>query len=230
MNQASEKELIELVKKCSVNYKEPVKETFDYPLRQKFGALHTKDLFYSKGLSPLVIPDKSILIKSEKRNIGKTLLIRCWQETLIINKQIVDDNRLNYGGDFWHQEWTRDLKKYSSRFYCERDFSKHYSKFDNEEFYFNFDHIPKYFFLDDFCYENSYHFDSDKVTHRNFINFMRQLLEYLCNNKSIIVIATTNNNPANILLPKGIDRDKSSLFSRYEEIFTSDGKLNGVSV
>lgn len=203
----------------------------DYPLRKVFLKKDFEKFFNTYNLSAFKLPEKSTLIKSEKRNIGKTLLIRVWQE--FIKNRIVKftksrEKLIKKFPMTWDNIYYPILKKYSSYYICERDISKYYADITNGEWYYDFTRRPKYFFIDDFCYENSYRFSGGK-TDQNFINFIREMLEYLCNNKEIIVIATTNNNPANILCPESIGitnkneraeiLSKSSLFTRYHEIF-----------
>lgn len=228
-----EKELQEILSKSSVNYKESSPVTLAYPLRHEFINCEHRALFDAAKLSVNQIPTQSTLIKSERRNIGKTLLMNAWRESLNNSiKQIVaakdDYVRREDSGKIqsWLTDYETDLKKYSNVFYTERKIAEYFNQIENDrENYFNFSYIPKYFFLDDFCYENTYNHSGGKLS-QDFINFMRKLLEWLCNNRErIIVIASTNNNPAKILCKPGEIKENSSLYSRFNEIFKNENRI-----
>lgn len=223
----SEKDNLEkLLTGISANYVPPQEVTFAYPMRHAFINNAQTELFHKLSINK--IPTESTLIKGSRRNIGKTLLMRVWWELLteeIRKVNLARETFLKPNNEWNGMAYYNELSKYTTMFYCERLIWEFYSDITNGEYRFNFDARPRYFFLDDFCYENSFNFNGGK-TSQNFINFMRKLLEWLCNNRDrIIVIATTNNNPGKILLQEGQEGSKSSLYSRFDQIFKEENRI-----
>lgn len=216
-----DEELYELVSKMSINYKEPQEIIYNYPLREEFYKKARVDLFKKSGLSPEVLPTQSIILLG-KPLLGKSLIMESWREflkteTLKASNRIDDFYRDNENG---HLAYNQELSKFSHAWICERDTIKYFNNFENDPDAYKRLVFKKYFFLDDLFFKK-YDYLSGKKTTENFNNFQETLFRFLEVNKDIIVIASTNNYPEDILA----DAQNDTILTRFNSIFRETNRL-----
>lgn len=219
-----QKELEELVKKLSVNYK-PQRANCSYPMRDLFYKKAQVNIFKEKNLSPEILPTESTIMMGNALT-GKTLLMKAWKELLSnrIKKttSLMDSYSRKYENQF-NSCYSQALAKNSSKWIYEKDTSEWFDNYtkssenDYTEIVFK-----KYYFLDDLFFRKPYPFGSEKKTDQNFLSFQESLFRFLETDKDIIVIASTNNMPQSVLLG-----DKNgTIRNRFEAIFKAKIGIN----
>jgi len=215
-------ELEALVKKMSVNYRAPEEVKINYPLRAEFYKKAKLDLFQKQNLSPENVPTQSTIILGQPL-IGKSLLMEAWREYLknetfkITNR--MDDYSREYGED-WRRVYDSELSNFSHAWICERDTTRYFNNFENDPDEYRRLVFKKYFFLDDVFFRK-YDYKSGKKTSENFTNFQESLFRFLELNKDIIVIASTNNYPHDILA----EATNETILTRFNVIFAEDNRI-----
>lgn len=212
--------LTELFSKGSVNYVEPQPPEDKTEALDAFNKYVDKTPFEAKGLSPLVVPTESTILLG-KPLTGKTSIMRCWQEILKnrVERILFDFKRDHYVREYqdnWLIQYQKDLAQNSSMWMDEKDIRTFYKNIEN----LNSDHrtlfVSKYYFLDDFCYQPYLH-DKNEFE-KSFIGYMDKLIRFLELNKGIIVIASTNSKPSEIL-------NHSGMYERVDAIFKNKIKV-----
>lgn len=218
LNQISEQEKSELqalIEKLSVNYQEN-KFTPSYPLREEFYKKAQVQLFTAKGLKPEVLPTESTIMLGNAL-AGKTLLMSAWREMLQEKRKEIEFNRDEYVRrhyEFqWFNEYYGDLSNTSRKWLNEQEIRKFYRNHENTDKTFTNIVWKKYWFLDDLFF-GTYPYN-DKTSDNGFISYMESIFRFLEINADIIVIASTNNYPQDMLAG---DKNKTIL-NRYEAIF-----------
>ena len=219
----SQNEINALVKKLSINYKRPKLE-LSYSMRELFYKKSQVDKFKERKLFPEILPKESTIIYGLPL-AGKTLLMKAWKE-LLSNKikkttHLMDNYSRRYENEF-NARYSKALANSSSKWILERDtyeFFDNYEKSSKQ----NYTEIvsKRYYFLDDLFFRNPYPYGSEKKTDQNFLTFQESLFRFLEMNENIIVIASTNNMPNEVLAS-----DKSgTIKSRYEKIFKKENRI-----
>lgn len=204
--------LTEIFAKGSVNYVEPPVPIDNTDCLKAFNQYAKVELFREKGLSPIKLPTESTLLLG-KPLTGKTSIMNCWKE-LIKNKtehiKFKRETYRNEDGEWQPLRYYKELEKFSFRWIDEKEVRSFYKDIDNLNDNFKNLVVAQYYFLDDFCYQKYEHGKNE--FEKAFISYMDRLIRFIELNKSIIVIASTNNKPSEFL-------DHPGLIARVNEIF-----------
>ena len=204
--------LTEIFAKGSVNYVEPPAPIDSTDCLKAFNQYAKVELFREKGLSPVKLPTESTLLLG-KPLTGKTSIMNCWKE-LIQNKiehiKFKRETYRNEDGEWQPLRYYKELEKFSFRWIDEKEVRSFYKDIDNLNDNFKNLVVTQYYFLDDFCYQKYEHGKNE--FEKAFISYMDRLIRFIELNKSIIVIASTNNKPSEFL-------DHPGLIARVNEIF-----------